>query len=151
MNLLQWHQTSSHRPSAFCVRQEPDIYLGNRLMTSHNWHLIVFESLHCLKNFQTLDVGGGIFTALSLEIRARHLSGKQTDEITNAIVNMIVLDYLPLSLVEGKGFLKLMSVVAPDYKVPTRNTIKSRKLPNFRCRRWHFHSPISRNSIQTHF
>jgi hypothetical protein len=39
---------------------------------------------------------------------------------------MIVLDYLPLSLVEGKGFLKLSSVVAPDYKVPTRNTIKSR-------------------------
>jgi hypothetical protein len=25
------------------------------------------------------------------------------------------------------------------------------KLPNFRCRRWHFHSLISRNSIQTHF
>ena len=23
------------------------------------------------------------------------------------------------------------------------------KLPNFRCRRWDFHSPISRNSIQT--
>jgi hypothetical protein len=58
--------------------------------------------------------------------RARHLSGKQTDEITNAIVNMIVLDYLPLSLVEEKEFLKLMSVVAPDYKVPTRNTINSR-------------------------
>jgi hypothetical protein len=28
--------------------------------------------------------------------------------------------------VEGKGFLKLMFVVAPDYKVPIRNTIKSR-------------------------
>ena len=39
---------------------------------------------------------------------------------------MIVLDFRPLSLVEGKGFLKLMSVVAPDYKVPIRNTIKSR-------------------------
>jgi hypothetical protein len=25
------------------------------------------------------------------------------------------------------------------------------KLPNFRCRRWHLHRPISRNSIQTHF
>jgi hypothetical protein len=47
--------------------------------------------------------------------RARHLSGKQTDEITNAIVNMIVLDYLPLSLVEGKGFLKLMSVGIPGF------------------------------------
>jgi hypothetical protein len=53
--------------------------------------------------------------------RARHLSGKQTDEITNAIVNMIVLDYLPLSLVEGKGFLKLMSVVAPDYSSNTKH------------------------------
>ena len=39
---------------------------------------------------------------------------------------MIVLDFRPLSLVEGKGFLKLMFVVAPDYKVPIRNTIKSR-------------------------
>jgi hypothetical protein len=32
----------------------------------------VFESLHRLKNFQTLDVGGGIFTALSLEIQFKH-------------------------------------------------------------------------------
>jgi hypothetical protein len=36
------------------------------------WHLTVFESLHRLKNFQTLDVGGGIFTALSLEIQFKH-------------------------------------------------------------------------------
>ncbi|VDI03848.1 Hypothetical predicted protein [Mytilus galloprovincialis] len=38
---------------------------------------------------------------------------------------MVVKDYLPLSFVEGDGFLKLMNIVAPEYKVPTRNTIKS--------------------------
>jgi hypothetical protein len=37
---------------------------------------------------------------------------------------MMVLDYMPLKLVEGKGFLNLMSLLAPDYKVPTRNTVK---------------------------
>jgi hypothetical protein len=37
-----------------------------------SWHLTVFESLHRLKNFQTLDVGGGIFTSLSLEIQFKH-------------------------------------------------------------------------------
>jgi hypothetical protein len=30
---------------------------------------------------------------------------------------------MPLKLVEGKGFLNLMSTLAPDYKVPSRNTI----------------------------
>jgi hypothetical protein len=31
---------------------------------------------------------------------------------------------MPLKLVEGKGFLNLMSILAPDYKVPSRKTIK---------------------------
>jgi hypothetical protein len=34
------------------------------------------------------------------------------------------LNYMPLKLVEGKGFLNLMSILAPDYKVPSRNTVK---------------------------
>jgi hypothetical protein len=37
---------------------------------------------------------------------------------------MVVLDYMALKLVEGKGFLNLMSILAPDYKVPSRNTVK---------------------------
>jgi hypothetical protein len=37
------------------------------------WHLtLVFKSLHHLKNFQTLDVEGGISTALSLEIQFKY-------------------------------------------------------------------------------
>ncbi|CAC5384340.1 unnamed protein product [Mytilus coruscus] len=39
---------------------------------------------------------------------------------------MIVLDYLPIRIVEGKGFSKLMSIIAPEFKIPSRNTVKSR-------------------------
>jgi hypothetical protein len=39
---------------------------------------------------------------------------------------MVVLDYMPLKLVEGKGFLNLMSILAPDYKVPSQKTVTSR-------------------------
>jgi hypothetical protein len=56
--------------------------------------------------------------------RSRKLSSSQNEHITRAIVEMVVLDYMPLKLVEGKGFLNLMSIIAPDYKVPSRNTVK---------------------------
>jgi hypothetical protein len=39
---------------------------------------------------------------------------------------MVVKDYLPLSFVEGDVFFNLMNIIVPEYKVPTRNTIKSR-------------------------
>jgi hypothetical protein len=52
------------------------------------------------------------------------LSSSQNENITRAIVEMVVLDYMPLKLVEGKGFLNLMSILAPDYKIPSRNTVK---------------------------
>ncbi|XP_060569040.1 E3 SUMO-protein ligase ZBED1-like [Ruditapes philippinarum] len=39
---------------------------------------------------------------------------------------MIVKDYIPLSIVESEGFLNLMQIVVPEYKVPSRNTVKSR-------------------------
>ena len=52
---------------------------------------------------------------------------KVNDElITKAIADMIVTDYVPLSIVEGEGFNRLMNIVAPGYKVPTRKTVRSR-------------------------
>ena len=35
---------------------------------------------------------------------SRHLSGTKAEEITRAIVNMVVQDYMPLRIVEGSGF-----------------------------------------------
>ena len=52
---------------------------------------------------------------------------KVNDElITKAIADMIVTDYVPPSIVEGEGFNRLMNIVAPGYKVPTRKTVRSR-------------------------
>ena len=47
--------------------QEPRV-----LNIYQNYLFTVLESLHRLKNFQTLDVGGGICTDLSLEIQFKH-------------------------------------------------------------------------------
>ena len=44
-------------------------------------------------------------------LRSRKLSSSQNEHITRAIVEMVVLDYMPLKLVEGKGFLNLMSIL----------------------------------------
>ena len=52
---------------------------------------------------------------------------KVNDElITKAIADMIVTDYVPLSIVEGEGFNRMMNIVAPGNKVPTRKTVRSR-------------------------
>ena len=58
--------------------------------------------------------------------RYRHLSGTKAEEITRAIVNMVVQDYMPLRIVEGSGFKNLMSLIASQYSVLSRNTIKAR-------------------------
>jgi hypothetical protein len=78
--------------------------------------------LNHLKLKHSSDISGW-FTP---EKRSRKLSFSQNEHITRAIVEMVVLDYMLLKLVEGKGFLNLMSILAPDYKVPSRNTVKSR-------------------------
>ena len=54
--------------------------------------------------------------------RSHHLSGTKAEEITRAIVNMV----MPLRIVEGSGYKNLMSLIAPEYSVPSRNTIKAR-------------------------
>ena len=54
------------------------------------------------------------------------MSGTKAEEITRATVNMVVQDYMPLRIVEGSGFKNLMALIALDYSVPSRNTIKAR-------------------------
>lgn len=55
--------------------------------------------------------------------RSRRFSSSQSELITNAIVDMIVLDYMPVRMVEGKGFTKLKAIIAPEYKMASRNTV----------------------------
>ena len=60
--------------------------------------------------------------------RSRHLYGTRAEEITRAIMNIVVQINMPLRIVEGSGFQKtlIMSLIAPEYSVPSRNTIKAR-------------------------
>lgn len=53
---------------------------------------------------------------------------KKQEVITESLVKCIAKDMLPLSTVDGVGFLELMRTVSPNYQVPCRNTIKRRIL-----------------------
>ncbi|XP_039286927.1 zinc finger BED domain-containing protein 4-like isoform X2 [Nilaparvata lugens] len=62
------------------------------------------------------------------EVFSRVRSFKQGDAsstITQAIVYMICVDAEPLSIVEHKGFRRLIKTIAPLYKIPSRKTIRS--------------------------
>ncbi|XP_067613809.1 E3 SUMO-protein ligase ZBED1-like [Eurosta solidaginis] len=52
--------------------------------------------------------------------------GERYQKISEAIVDFIVLDNKPFSVVDGKGFLQLMKQVVPLYKVSSRETFKAR-------------------------
>lgn len=52
---------------------------------------------------------------------------KQKEEmITQLITKMICMDTLPISIVQNKGFQKLLSYLAPFYKIPVPKTIQLR-------------------------
>lgn len=48
------------------------------------------------------------------------------ERITKKIVNMIAMDLLPISFVEGKGFLELLAFLEPNYSVISRRTVLRR-------------------------
>lgn len=54
------------------------------------------------------------------------VTAKRQEEITDSLVKCIAKDMLPLSTVNGVGFLELMNKMAPNYEVPSRFTIKRR-------------------------
>lgn len=47
------------------------------------------------------------------------------EEITNAVVDVIVKDCRPICLVEGKGFRALLKLIAPSYQIPDHQRLQS--------------------------
>jgi hypothetical protein len=62
----------------------------------------------------------------------RKCSAHRSEEITKAIAEFVAADLRPIALIDGKGFKKLMNLLEPDYKVPSRPHITStcRKMYN---------------------
>ena len=58
--------------------------------------------------------------------RFRHGKGAQNEDISRAIVKLVVEDYMPHRFVQGQGFRNLMSLLVSEYCVPSCNTIKAR-------------------------
>ena len=56
----------------------------------------------------------------------RPCSDTRQDKITSLLVNFIVGNMLPLSIVESQEFHELMNYVEPQYKVPCRATVVAR-------------------------
>jgi hypothetical protein len=53
---------------------------------------------------------------------------KKQEKITESLVRYIAKDILPLSSIDGTGFVEFMRVVSPNYEIPCRNIIKKRIL-----------------------
>jgi hypothetical protein len=52
--------------------------------------------------------------------------GFKSEKLVNAILYMIAKDNQPLSIVENKGFINLMNVSSPNFKIPSRRDISRR-------------------------
>lgn len=48
-----------------------------------------------------------------------------TDDITKALVEFLVTDCRPVSVVKGKGFQKLLRLLVPDYSMPEHYKLMS--------------------------
>ncbi|XP_011858529.1 PREDICTED: zinc finger BED domain-containing protein 1-like [Vollenhovia emeryi] len=55
-----------------------------------------------------------------------NIEGNKHKKITEAIVNFIIMDHKPFSIVEGNEFTQLMRELVPLYKIPSRETFKKR-------------------------
>lgn len=77
-----------------------------------------------------IATSSGTNTAIDLFSANSTIPKKKKDpkheRITQAIANLIAQDMLPTSIVEGKGFVNLLKIVCPLYKVPSRSTIGER-------------------------
>jgi len=100
-----------------------------------NGSLTQAKCLHCNK---TLKIHGNTSACLD-HLRRKHPETlKQANEenkgdeeaITKSIIDMIVLDLQPFTLVEDVGFRRLMNIVAPTYKIPCRKIISTSLLQN---------------------
>nr|XP_054591712.1 E3 SUMO-protein ligase ZBED1-like [Nothobranchius furzeri] len=56
-------------------------------------------------------------------------ASQKAQELTAAIAYLIAKDMMPFRIVERPGFLRMMKVAVPHYKVPTRNYFSKTEIP----------------------
>ncbi|XP_030751374.1 zinc finger BED domain-containing protein 1-like [Sitophilus oryzae] len=63
--------------------------------------------------------------------RGDGLTPEMKDKLDKALLQMIVIDYQPLSIVENKGFINYSNNLNPHYQLPSRKLLTSVWLENF--------------------
>ncbi|CAD6185871.1 unnamed protein product [Caenorhabditis auriculariae] len=84
------------------------------------------------KPLQTLDsplAGNEQMTESFFEPQKLAEDGEESSEITRAITEMIVIDLMPFSTVQKKGFRQLLSILKPNYRLPSRWSFTRTELP----------------------
>ncbi|MGH0125159.1 UNVERIFIED_CONTAM: hypothetical protein FKN15_032112 [Acipenser sinensis] len=68
------------------------------------------------------DKAGGQTTITDFAKKPTSLTQSRKDEITNKVVNFLVQEMHPLSIVEDEPFIEVVHRLEPQYKVPCRKT-----------------------------
>ncbi|KAL4132066.1 hypothetical protein QTP88_009284 [Uroleucon formosanum] len=97
-----------------------DIYDNNSINTE----------VSCSPSTSTTEVSESGNIGLSMQPKITEMfflpsvSIKQQEQITDSLVKFIAKDMLPLSTVDGVGFVEFMNKISPNYEIPSRFTIK---------------------------
>ena len=84
-------------------------------------HLKSQHPLRYDKKQESADGKGKMKQApLTSFVQPRSCSDARSKAITERIADMIALDLRPIRMVEGKGFLEVLALLEPGYKVPSR-------------------------------
>lgn len=100
------------------------IYPWHKSTTAHTAHLRK-------KHGNVVNVGPApIKRFVVVQKKVKPVSKERQRQITDAIMKLMTLDLRPFSVVAGRGFIHLLHVLEPGYKIPHRTTFSRFYLPD---------------------
>nr|XP_054590355.1 zinc finger BED domain-containing protein 4-like [Nothobranchius furzeri] len=97
----------------------------------NNFDLLTPKKVKCRLCSTELSYTNKSTSSMLRHYRARHGNDELVDTpvpnkqaVDDAVVNMIIKDCQPLTIVENEGFRELLKLIAPSYVLPSRKVIK---------------------------
>ncbi len=115
---------------------------GKTVMCKHCKHIFPWHNSTSSHTSHLRTKHGNIVNIASSSIRrytvehnevknkGKSVSQERSRKITNAVLQLMTLDLMPFSLVEGRGLINLLHVLEPGYTIPHRTTFSRFFLPD---------------------